>query len=261
MAEVSFTFFDLIAGYVTEFDPSQKAFGLKTSDGREFRVRLAPTCYAELLRNLNEPYQDVTGRLNSLLVPNQYLYAHGVFYPDQGELKFEANSMAFVGIKPDDYRFERSNWWVEQVRALGDFYLRAQFEGAEVDYRQYRTKISLAGIKSAKENRQETDTISRLVYGFASAYMMTGEDRFLEAAEKGVQYLRDHMRFYDPDENIVYWYHGIDVRGAREDKVFASEFGDDYDAIPAYEQIYALAGPMQTYRITGRSRASCATPS
>ena len=34
-------------------------------------------------------------------------------------------------------------------------------------------------------------------------------------------------------------------------KVFASEFGDDYDAIPAYEQIYALAGPIQTYRITG----------
>jgi mannose/cellobiose epimerase-like protein (N-acyl-D-glucosamine 2-epimerase family) len=63
--------------------------------------------------------------------------------------------------------------------------------------------------------------------------------------------LRDHMRFYDPDEKVVYWYHGIDVHGRREDKIFASEFGDDYDAIPAYEQIYALAGPIQTYRITG----------
>ena len=62
------------------------------------------------------------------------------------------------------------------------------------------------------------------------------------------------MRFYDPDENIVYWYHGIDVHGRRETKVFASEFGDDYDAIPAYEQIYALAGPIQTYRITGDPR-------
>ena len=29
------------------------------------------------------------------------------------------------------------------------------------------------------------------------------------------------------------------------------DIGDDYDAIPAYEQIYALAGPIQTYRITG----------
>ena len=61
------------------------------------------------------------------------------------------------------------------------------------------------------------------------------------------------MRFCDLDENIVYWYHGIDVQ-AEQDKVFASEFGDDYDAIPAYEQIYALAGPTQTYRITGDPR-------
>ncbi len=62
------------------------------------------------------------------------------------------------------------------------------------------------------------------------------------------------MRFYDMDEKIVYWYHGIDVHGRRETKVFASEFGDDFDAIPAYEQIYALAGPIQTYRITGDPR-------
>ena len=83
---------------------------------------------------------------------------------------------------------------------------------------------------------------------------MTGDDRYLEGAEKGTEYLREHMRFYDREENIVYWYHGIDVEGRRETKIFASEFGDDYDAIPAYEQIYALAGPIQTYRITGDPR-------
>jgi mannose/cellobiose epimerase-like protein (N-acyl-D-glucosamine 2-epimerase family) len=84
--------------------------------------------------------------------------------------------------------------------------------------------------------------------------MMTGDERYLEGAEKGTDYLRDHMRFYDADEKVVYWYHGIDVHGQRETKVFASEFGDDIDAIPAYEQIYALAGPLQTYRVTGDPR-------
>ena len=44
------------------------------------------------------------------------------------------------------------------------------------------------------------------------------------------------------------------MQGRRETKVFASEFGDDYYAIPAYEQIYALAGPIQNYRITGDPR-------
>jgi anti-anti-sigma factor len=39
-----------------------------------------------------------------------------------------------------------------------------------------------------------------------------------------------------------------------EQKIFSSEFGDDYDAIPAYEQIYALAGLTQTYRVTGDPR-------
>ena len=123
-----------------------------------------------------------------------------------------------------------------------------------MDYRSYRTTIKLGGEKEKDNYRQETDTISRLIYGLSSAYMLTGEDRFLEAADKGTEYLRDHFRFYDADQKIIYWYHGIDVQGRRETKVFASEFGDDYYAIPAYEQIYALAGPIQNYRITGDPR-------
>lgn len=43
------------------------------------------------------------------------------------------------------------------------------------------------------------------------------------------------------------------VKDKLEQKIFASEFSDDYYAIPAYEQIYALAGPVQTYRIAGDS--------
>src|SRR5205807_7038781 len=108
----------------------------------------------------------------------------------------------------------------------------------------------LGGDKS-DHHVQETDTISRLVYGMASSYLLTGEEDHLRVAERGTEYLREHMRFVDTDNDVTYWYHGIDVRGSVEKKLFTSEFGDDYDAIPAYEQIYALAGPTQTYRITG----------
>ena len=48
------------------------------------------------------------------------------------------------------------------------------------------------------------------------------------------------MRFYDIDKNVVYWYHGIDVQGDKEHKLFTSEFDDDIEAIPMYEQIYAF---------------------
>src|SRR5690606_3528443 len=93
-----------------------------------------------------------------------------------------------------------------------------------------------------------------MVYGLATAYLLTGEDRFLEAAEAGTEYLREHMRVVDNENGVVYWYHGMDVSANGRRKIYASEFGDDYDAIPAYEQIYALAGPMQVYRVTGDPR-------
>lgn len=243
---------DLIAGYVTRFDAEFDVFGLKTSDGREYDILLGDMTFAKLIQNLDEAYPDATSSMRLMLTPGRQLFVYGVAYPDSP--KFEAKQIVFVGRGEEDFCFEKQNWWIDQVKSLADFYLKAQFGDGKIDYRNYRTNISLSGVKSTTNYRQETDTISRLVYGFATAFMMTGEDRFLEAAEKGTEYLREHMRFVDQDEDIVYWYHGIDVEGDREQKIFASEFGDDYDAIPAYEQIYALAGPTQTYRVTGDPR-------
>ncbi len=246
-----FSVSDTIAGYVTNFDKEERVFGLKTSDGREFSVRMKDTTYAKILRNLGEPYLDCTGQLNDLLQPGRFLYVYGTFYPEGDDVAFEAHEMNFPGRKLDKFRFEEPDWWGKQAANIADFFIKAQFgDEKNIDYKKYRTLITLEGEQTGTI-RQETDTISRLVYGFASAFMLTGEDRFLEAAEKGTTYLREHMRFYDVDENVVYWYHGIDLTGEKEHKVFASEFGDDYDAIPMYEQIYALAGPTQTMRING----------
>jgi mannose/cellobiose epimerase-like protein (N-acyl-D-glucosamine 2-epimerase family) len=254
MSHTPKTFSDTIAGYVEAFDKSTDRFTLRTAGGESYEVRLKGNTYAQLIRNLGEPYQDATGQMRAMLTPGRYLYVYGIFYADAAGTSFEAQFLLFVGRGANEFTFERPDWWVNQIRELADFYTTAQFGEGAIDYRDYRTTISLTGERAVDNYRQETDTISRLVYGLASAYMLTGEDRYLEAAEKGTEYLREHMRFYDADEKIVYWYHGIDVRGKREEKVFASEFGDDYDAIPAYEQIYALAGPIQTYRITGDPR-------
>ncbi|HEY6364730.1 MAG TPA: AGE family epimerase/isomerase [Candidatus Binatia bacterium] len=254
MNEIAFSFSDTIAGYITRYDRDKDIFRLTTGHGREFQIKLKDSTYAQLVRNLGDPYQDSTNQMRDMLVPGRFLFTYGIFYPEASGPVFEAQFILFLGRKADEYVIERPDWWVRQIEQIGNFYLRAQFGDEPVDYRNYRTTIKLGGEKKTDNYRQETDTISRLVYGFASAYMLTGEDRFLEAAEKGTEYLREHMRFYDREENIVYWYHGIDVHGRREDKVFSSEFGDDFDAIPAYEQIYALAGPIQTYRLNGDPR-------
>ncbi len=254
MNAIESPFSDTIHGYVTSFDAEAGRFQLRTSGGKEFQVALKGNTYARVVRNLGDPYADCTSQIREMLRPGRHLFVYGIFYAESGGNTFEAEYITFTGRSADEFVFERADWWVRQIDQLGEFYLAAEFQGREVDYRDYRTTITLTGEKPKDNYRQETDTISRLVYGFASSYLLTGQDRFLEAAEKGTEYLREHMRFYDLDEKLVYWYHGIDVHGHREDKIFASEFGDDFDAIPAYEQIYALAGPVQTYRITGDPR-------
>ncbi|MFW6256885.1 MAG: AGE family epimerase/isomerase [Bacillota bacterium] len=247
-----FEFSDTITGYVKNYK-GKETFTLETSDGRLHNIKFGSNIFARMTRNLNEPYMDSTGQIKDLLKPGQLVFVYGVFYPDgEDEYNFEAQTIDFPGKKPDKFRFEEADWWSNQAEAIADFFIEAQFKrkAGEIDYENYRTALALTGAQKG-DYRQETDTISRLVYGFASAFMLTGKDIFLEAAEAGTKYLQDHMKFYDVDEDVVYWYHGIDVTGGQEHKVFTSEFGDDYDAIPMYEQIYALAGPTQTYRING----------
>jgi mannose/cellobiose epimerase-like protein (N-acyl-D-glucosamine 2-epimerase family)/anti-anti-sigma regulatory factor len=257
---INFTFSDLIAGYVTQHDQEENVFYLKTSDEREYTVYLTPSVYAELVSNLGEAYQDATGLIQDMLTPGRYLLVYGVFYPDgqDNACKFEAKHIVFLGRTENDYSFEKQDWWIDQIKQLANFYLESEFgtkdKPSAIDYAGYRTNLTITGDKE-KGGRQETDTISRLVYGFASAYLLTGEEVYLEAANKGSQYLRDHMRFKDKSEGIIYWYHAVEIKNdGTEQKIFASEFGDDYLAIPCYEQIYALAGPIQTYRITGDPR-------
>lgn len=247
------TFSDLFAGYVRGYDPDRALLDLRTLDGGDLRVTITPTTSAEFLRNLGQPYADATGQLPALLESGRPVFVYGPCYREPGGLVVQAGRLIVLGRRPGDYNFEDPGWWPAQLAELARFYRRAQFGTGPVDFADYRTVLRLGGDKS-DQHVQETDTISRLVYGMASAYQLTGDEDFLDVAEKGTEYLRDHMRFADRDEDVVYWYHGVDLRGGAETKLFTSEFGDDYEAIPAYEQIYALVGPTQTFRVTGDRR-------
>ncbi|MFI7090426.1 AGE family epimerase/isomerase [Streptomyces lydicus] len=250
---VNFTFSDTLAGWVTAYDPDARLLRLTTADEREVEVTLTDEVAAELLHNLEEPYADAGAHLDALLEPGRFLFVYAIFYPEGGKVIVEAKRLIFPGRRPGTYRFEESDWWIRQLESIAGFYRRAQFGDGPVDYTQYRTQLRLGGDKTAS-HIQETDTISRLVYGMASAFMLTGNEEYLEVAERGTEYLREHMRVVDPEEDVVYWYHGLSVDGDTEKKLFTSEFSDDYDAIPMYEQIYALAGPVQTYRVTADPR-------
>lgn len=251
--DMKFTWSDTVSGYVEEWDAASRTVTVRTSDGRRLVLAVDDGTSAELVRNLGQPYVDATGHLDDMFTPGRYLSAYGVFYPESSGVQFQVKHVNFLGRRPADYVFEEPSWWVNQLDELASFYRRAQFGTGEIDYRDYRTILRLGGDKT-DSHVQETDTISRMVYGMASAYMLTGNEDFLDVAERGTEYLRAHMRFVDNDEDVTYWYHGIQIEGQSEKKLFTSEFGDDYDAIPMYEQIYALAGPTQTFRVTGDPR-------
>src|SRR5437588_7218132 len=108
---MDFTFSDTIAGYVADVDASQRAFGLRTSDGRQHTVHLTDTTYAEVLRNLDEPFQPPRDAIESMLAPGRYLFAHGIFYPEAGGHEFEAKHLVLVGQDDGEYRFEEADWW------------------------------------------------------------------------------------------------------------------------------------------------------
>lgn len=256
MNDLNFSFSDLISGYVSHYNPSERIIDLNTSDGRAYRAQLTANTYAKQTQNLNESWLDRGEQLEKLLVRGQMVFLYGTFFPEN-EIRFEVNYIVFAGESKDELRYNEGNWWIEQIDSIATSYVKWQFnaELGEIDYKNYRTLISLTGGKKDSDYLQETDTISRMVYGMASAYMLTGKDLYLEAAEKGTDYLREKMRFVDTDTGMIYWYHGQKVSaGGQEQKLLVSEFDDDYNCIPAYEQIYALAGPVQTYRVNGDPR-------
>ncbi len=218
MNQINFTFSDTIAGYVTGFDQDADSFGLRTTDDREYAVKFAPGTYAWIANNLEEPRQWVGGQMRDMLQAGPLPVRLRRLLP-RGRRQHLRGAVHHLRRPHGRQLGLRAPGLVGQAdRVLGDFYLKAQFGDQPVDYQNYRTTITLTGDKAQDNYRQETDTISRLVYGFASCYLLTGEDRFLEGAEKGTEYLREHMRFFDPDENVVYWYHGIDVSGTPRDQ-------------------------------------------
>jgi len=251
---LDFTFSDLVAGYITGYDPSTDLVDLHTSDGRPYTVKLTQNTVAEMLRNLGEAYVDATAQLRGLMELGRFVHVYGVFYPGEaGGTAFEAKHVTLFGKAADEYRFESPDWWTRQVGKIADFYLDSEFgPGATTyDYQGYRTELTEQGTRT-QSARQETDTISRLVYGLATAYLLSGKQSYLDAATSGAHYMIEHLCCVDRSQQIAYWYHAITLQpDGTQRKILASEFGDDYNAIPCYEQIYALAGLTQVYRITG----------
>ncbi len=249
-----------ILGMVKDVDLEKRSFQVQCRSGDVFEVFVAEGTGYFFIKNFDRLDRDrmpkfegydhkkPADRLKRYIRPDILVAAYGVYQIHEDQKRFDAKEIWLFQNQDKNYLFEETHWWLTQITALADQWLLNIFGASNTfDFTNYQTNLSYIGSKTT-DTIQECATLSRLIYGLASAYLMTGNERYYQAAKNGVEYQRDTFRTESHDGSFIVWAHAYDKVKGR--KIMPSLFGDDLDAIPLYEQIYALAGLTQFYRIS-----------
>jgi mannose/cellobiose epimerase-like protein (N-acyl-D-glucosamine 2-epimerase family) len=252
-----------ILGTVEAADPDLCQFRVRCRSGDVFDVYTAEGTGYFFIRNLDnldrdrvpipEGYQDTPqDRIRRYIHTDWLVSTYGIYQEHDGQTRFDAREVWLFQSENGNYLFEETHWWIGQITALADQWLFNLFGTAgEFDYSKYQTNLTFIGSPTPNP-LQECATLARLIYGLSSAYIMTGNRRYYDAARAGVEYQRVNFRTESHDGSFVVWAHAYDAERERlaSRKIIPSLFEDDLNAIPLYEQIYALAGLAQFYRIS-----------
>ncbi|MFY9696762.1 MAG: hypothetical protein WAK34_00295 [Rhodoplanes sp.] len=257
-----------LLGIVTKVEPDadNPGFVVRCRSGDEFRIRVSVETWFTVLRNTDDldrdrvpNPQDFDGgkpsdRLRKYVRDGDLLAVEGVVIDHGGETHFEGRKVTLLAIQPGRFLFEDTHWWLTQIACFADEWLDDLFSDRRSyqwdDFAQfYRSNLNILG-QPTDENVQECATLSRLIYGLSSCYLLTGGDRYLLAARAGVRYQRETFRSLSHDGRYCFWQFGKRKRDRGATLIFPSENADDRGTIALYEQIYALAGLCQYYRIT-----------
>lgn len=177
----------------------------------------------------------------------------GVYQESGDKRRFDARIINLLHSSNGEYLFEETHWWLTQIARLADTWLGYLFPNKQTyeinDFALYQTNLNINGLPT-DDNIQECATLSRLIYGLSSAYLLTGCERYLLAARAGVNYQRENFRSLSHDGRHCFWAFGKRKTKYSYQLYIRSLNDDDKDTIPLYEQIYALAGLAQYYRLT-----------
>jgi mannose/cellobiose epimerase-like protein (N-acyl-D-glucosamine 2-epimerase family) len=256
-----------LMGEVLSMDVFDQSFELMCRSQDSYKVRVRASTEFNILRNLDNldrdrlPNPDNTGDSNEVwwkmkkhLAVGRLIVIEGVYQELESQSCFDAVAIHILNSVSEAYSFEDSHWWLAQITLLADEWLDDLF-GTRREYKpgdfaeRYHTNLNILG-EETDENIQECATLSRLIYGLSSVYLLTGSQRFLLAARAGVQYQRETFRSLSHDGKYCFWAYGWKRLKNGSKLVIPSQNPDDLDSIPLYEQIYALAGLAQYYRIT-----------
>ncbi len=265
----NFTHTLTVLGTVGSIDEANCRFQLTCRSGEVFEVSVSSETAFHVVRNLDEVDRDrvadpqagldgpPSGSLfliRKYVFPNGLLVVQGILQAQEDSRVLEARQVSLLHSERNKYLFEETHWWLTQIARMADRWLDELFGDRrtyEIDdfAALYRTNLNILGLPT-DDNTQEMATLSRYVYGLASAYLLTGRERYLLAARAGVQYQRETFRMLSHDGRYCFWAFGKQRQRYGSQLIEFSLNPDDYGTIPLYEQIYALAGLTQYYRIT-----------
>lgn len=254
-----------LMGVVLSKQPDDDCFTIRSRAGDEFSIRVRDTTEFRFLTNLdginNDRFVDPSHRpskpkerIETYIRENVLVAVQAIYQVQEDRSLFDATCVHLLTTPNSTFLFEQTHWWLNQISRMADEWLDDLF-GDRRNYREsdfselYRTNLNIIGLPT-DNNIQEMATLSRLIYGLSSAYLLTGNSRYLSAASAGVRFQREAFRSLSHDGRHCFWAFGRRRQKYGTEWKLLSENGDDAETIPLYEQIYALAGLAQYYRIT-----------
>ena len=258
-----------VGGIIASVDPGRKSFSVEARSGDTFEAIVGSETQYRVLTNLDAMDRDrvpdpdiarddhIDFNLQKYVVAGRPVFVRGIYQENGTSRRYEARDVYLLHSDAQRYRFEGTHWWPAQVTQMADRILDHLFDVRRSytidDFSElYRTNLNILG-QPTDETVQECAVLSRLLYDMSSAYLMTGAERYLMAARAAANYLREAFRSLSHDGRYCFWAYGRkrNIQGERgEFLLFASQGPDDQGTIPLYEQIYALAGLTQYYRVT-----------
>ena len=252
-----------VLGRVTELYPEELCFKIQARSGDEFYSYTNSETWFRTLPHLHSSYDRYStpkdsdnspkAKLEKYLAQNILLLIEGIYHRDHMKRRIDVRTVyllysqdgKLISDQKGRYMFEEERWWADLISAKGNRWFETFFADGTIDFTRYRTELNI--LYQPKSEMQEVATLSRLLYGFAVTYQLTGRTKYLDALNAGVLYQRNTFKVVLPDGKSVFWasyYDGTKLS-------LPSNNGDDAGTIPLYEQIYSLAGLTMHYRITG----------
>jgi hypothetical protein len=270
-----------VSGVVQSVYPEQGFMVLTLLSGDTIRVDIARSTWYQVLRNVGDEARDrvlapdsadaekVLGKrddaadkalwdakwqLLKYIRPNVMVSIRGVSSQNEDDFSLSARAVTLMHSDPDRYGWEDTHWWLQQIGVLFEQWMDVLFDNkrelTENDFSYfYRTNLDFLGGKTSNDT-QECATMSRFLYGLSSSYLLTGNSRAFSAASACAKYLVNAFSTLTHDHMYCFWKFGRTHDGKSVRDIISSQNGDDLGSYALYEQIYALAGLTQYYRIT-----------